>query len=304
MTIRPIETERDAPEVVSLLQETDPTKVVDIAAYLHRDRTTPERADRRTWAAVVDGRIVGRVLVMRNFFTAGSTKAVFEVLVREAYRGRGIGGSLYETGLSYAGEIGVDGLMAKFHESDAGTAFAKRRGFELARAEAKSVLDPAKVTELPPADLDLRPVADVDPRLVYQVDLESSLDIPQIEQMDDIPYDEWVGHVLEYPQFTAEGSFCAMVDGVAAATSFLIVNRETGRAANMFTGTLRAYRGRGLARAVKLATTHWAAANGVTQIFTNNDETNAAMLAINRSLGYRPAGREVEWLKELPSQAR
>jgi RimJ/RimL family protein N-acetyltransferase len=67
----------------------------------------------------------------------------------------------------------------------------------------------------------------------------------------------------------------------------------------MFTGTLRAYRGRGLARAAKLATTQWAAANGVRQIVTDNDETNAAMLAINRSLGYQPAGRKVDWLKAL-----
>jgi GNAT superfamily N-acetyltransferase len=304
MTIRPIEAEQDAAEVVALLRETNPTILIDVPTYLHRDRTTPDRAERRTWAAVVDGRIVGRVLVMRNFFTAGSTKAILEVVVREPFRRRGIGGSLFETGLSYARGLGVDAVMAKFHETDAGIAFATAYGFELARAEAKSVLDPATVTEQPAGGLDLRPVADVDPRLVYQVDVESSLDIPQIEQMDDIPYDEWIGHVLEYPLFSAEGSFCAIVDGVAAATSFLCVDAATGRGLNMFTGTLRAYRGRGLARAVKLATTRWAATNGVTQIFTNNDETNAAMLAVNRSLGYRPAGREVEFLKELSRPRR
>jgi len=32
---------------------------------------------------------------------------------------------------------------------------------------------------------------------------------------------------------------------------------------------------------------------------TNNDETNAPMLAINRRLGYRPSGRRVEDLKHL-----
>jgi RimJ/RimL family protein N-acetyltransferase len=67
----------------------------------------------------------------------------------------------------------------------------------------------------------------------------------------------------------------------------------------MITGTSRDYRGRGLALAVKLASTHWAAANGITQIVTTNDERNAAMLAINRRLGYQHASRRVEYLKDL-----
>jgi RimJ/RimL family protein N-acetyltransferase len=66
----------------------------------------------------------------------------------------------------------------------------------------------------------------------------------------------------------------------------------------MFTATGREYRGRGLALAVKLASTRWAAENGITQLVTTNDETNAPMLAINRRLGYRPAGRRVEYLAE------
>ena len=130
----------------------------------------------------------------------------------------------------------------------------------------------------------------VDPRLVYDVDLEATLDMPQTEAIDHIPYDEWEQHVLHHPSFTAEGSFVAIVDGVAAAVSLLIADVESGRAHNMFTGTLRAYRGRGLALDVKLASIQWAAAQGITMMATNNDETNAPMLAINRRLGYVPAG--------------
>ena len=66
---------------------------------------------------------------------------------------------------------------------------------------------------------------------------------------------------------------------------------------NWLTGTRRAYRGRGLALAVKLASIHWAAENGITRMLTFNDETNAPMLAINRRLGYKPIGRRVELLK-------
>jgi RimJ/RimL family protein N-acetyltransferase len=86
---------------------------------------------------------------------------------------------------------------------------------------------------------------------------------------------------------------------VAAAVSLLIADEESGRGANMFTGTQRAYRGRGLGLAVKLASIAWAREHGITQIATRNDETNAPMLAINRRLGYVPGGRRVEWLKPL-----
>jgi RimJ/RimL family protein N-acetyltransferase len=98
--------------------------------------------------------------------------------------------------------------------------------------------------------------------------------------------------------FAADGSFVAFADGVAAAVSLVIADIPSGRAHSMFTGTLRAYRGRGLALAAKLASIRWAAANGIAMMATANDETNAPMLAINRRLGYRPAGRRVEWLKE------
>jgi GNAT superfamily N-acetyltransferase len=123
--------------------------------------------------------------------------------------------------------------------------------------------------------------------------------MPSTEPIDELPYEEWVGHVLEHPLFTAEGSFVAMVDGVAAAVSLLLADEESGRGANMFTGTQRAYRGGGLGLAVKLASIEWARSHGITQIATSNDETNAPMLAINRRLGYQPAGRRVEYLKDL-----
>jgi GNAT superfamily N-acetyltransferase len=70
-------------------------------------------------------------------------------------------------------------------------------------------------------------------------------------------------HVLEFPLFVPEGSFVAMVDGIEAAVSLLV-----------------------------------AAEHGITQISTDNDETNAPMLAINRRLGYKPVGRRVEYLRE------
>jgi GNAT superfamily N-acetyltransferase len=91
---------------------------------------------------------------------------------------------------------------------------------------------------------------------------------------------------------------------VAAFDPRQIQHVDETATADLFTGTLPEYRGRGLALAVKLASLRWAAARGVTRVFTSNDETNAPMLAVNRRLGYRPVGRGVEYLAEREGLSR
>ena len=298
-SIRELDPERDAADIVELLLEAIPNGVFSREAWLHRVRTIPERAQQAGWVAVDGDKVVGNGWAFRTFFSEGSTSAQCNVTVRTSHRRRGVGSALFERVLAHLETLGVTSVLAGFPESDASVAFATERGFRQERAEAESVLDPRTVDERPSPDVDLRAVADIDPHLAYEADIAATRDMPSTETIDEIPYDEWVGHVLEYPFFSAEGSFVAMVDGVAAAVSLLIADEESGRGSNMFTGTQRAYRGRGLGLAVKLASIAWANEHGITQIATRNDETNAPMLAINRRLGYIPAGRRVEWLREL-----
>jgi RimJ/RimL family protein N-acetyltransferase len=51
----------------------------------------------------------------------------------------------------------------------------------------------------------------------------------------------------------------------------------------------RAWRGRGIAKSLKLAEIAWAHANGIKRLTASNEERNAPMLRLNESLGYRPA---------------
>jgi GNAT superfamily N-acetyltransferase len=302
MTIRDLDPERDANDIVELLREAFPYGIFSRDSWLHRVRTIPERAEQAGWVAEDGGKVVGNGWAFRTFFSEGSTSAQCSVNVRASHRRRGIGNDLYERVFAHLETLGATSALASFPESDAGVAFATGHGFHEERAEAESALDPRTVDELPAPDFDLRSLAVADPRLAYEVDLAATRDMPSTEVIDEIPYEEWVGHVLEYPLFSAEGSYVAVVDGVGAAVSLLIADGQSGRGANMFTGTLRAYRGRGLGLAVKLASIEWAKAHGITQIVTRNDETNAPMLAINRRLGYVPAGRRVEYLKKLVTE--
>jgi GNAT superfamily N-acetyltransferase len=296
VVIRELDLERDAADIVAVVRATQPLALVSVDAVVHRWRTLPARARARPLVAEVAGRVVGRGDAGLNFFGGDDASTFISLGVLPAYRRRGIGGALHDAALAYAQSLGAPQVTAQFDENADGVAFARARGWREVRAEQWSVLDPRTVTEPLPAGVDLRPATELDPRALHHVDMEATLDMPQVDPPAPIPYDEWLDHVWRHPLFSFEGSFGAVVDGAVAAVSLLTTD-GAGRGGNMFTGTLRAYRGRGLAVAVKLATTHWAAANGITQIVTTNDETNAPMLAINRRLGYRRAGRRVEYAR-------
>jgi GNAT superfamily N-acetyltransferase len=59
------------------------------------------------------------------------------------------------------------------------------------------------------------------------------------------------------------------------------------------TAVARAWRGRGLATALKRATIAWAAGHGLESLISNNDVDNAPMLAVNARLGYVAQADEV-----------
>jgi RimJ/RimL family protein N-acetyltransferase len=78
----------------------------------------------------------------------------------------------------------------------------------------------------------------------------------------------------------------------------LSVDPGTRRDRNEGTATAAAHHGLGLATLAKLAQLRWAAANGIDQVVTDNDERNAPILAINRRLGYEPFTERRGYLKE------
>jgi GNAT superfamily N-acetyltransferase len=296
-SIRETEDEHDVDDILELWREALPTDVISRDSWLHYGRMLPPESQLGDWVAEEDGRVVGTAYVFLGFGSSDGS-AHCRVIVRASHRGRGIGRALFDRIEAHAAAVGAERLLADFEESAAGVAFAESLGFRQTRAEQTAVLDPRTVQTPPPADADLRPLRDVDPRFAYEVDMEAMLDMPSTEEFERMEYDDWAGYVLEHPLLSRDGSFVAVVGGAPAAVSLLIADRESGRASSMFTGTMRAHRGRGLGVAVKLASIDWAARNGIVQLATRNDETNAPMLAINRRLGYRPAARRVEYLRD------
>ena len=117
---------------------------------------------------------------------------------------------------------------------------------------------------------------------------QSVLDVPADESPDQVEYDQWVERYWKSPDFDLGASYAACVDGRAVAVTYTAADYPGGRAANAFTGVLPEYRGRGLARLVKLAAIRHLTEHDVTLLVTDNDERNAPMLAVNERLGFQP----------------
>jgi mycothiol synthase len=91
----------------------------------------------------------------------------------------------------------------------------------------------------------------------------------------------------------------ALHDDRAVALSYLRFPPVRGSVWTGFTCCDRAYRGRGIARAIKLQSLAQAVDLGIPVVYTANDSENAPMLHINERLGYRRRPGFVGLLKRV-----
>jgi GNAT superfamily N-acetyltransferase len=299
--IRPFE-DRDAEPVAALLATNTPW-LYTAAGIRHRLAALPPRAHRATWVAEVDDAIVGWGEAEFDWTAERSDVGTLWVLVDPSHRRRGYGSELFERGAEHLHAHDAGELRSwSFAE---GETFLEQRGFQRARVERLSAVDPRTVDtsgldSLPP-DVRVVALADVLDRLpeVHALFAEAFADMPADHPERNVPYDEWLSETIGDPHLSREGSAVVLVTDEPAALSWVGVDREHGFAEQHLTGTARAHRRRGLARFAKLAVARWCAREGIVRLATGNDSTNAGMLAINTELGFRPFAEETEWVKRI-----
>ena len=130
----------------------------------------------------------------------------------------------------------------------------------------------------PPAGIAIAPMAEYedDPTPVFEVDKASAVDEPGPSDFSGITYETWRRLIWDAPDGDHEVSVVVTADGVVVGTSFLYVDRETGRAMNAGTGVVRPFRGRGLAFLMKQHSLGRAAASGVTGHLRGGPELHSA----------------------------
>jgi GNAT superfamily N-acetyltransferase len=135
-------------------------------------------------------------------------------------------------------------------------------------------------------------------RRLHRLDIETSRDMPMSDEFTDMPFEDWRKQLLEAPSLTTERIWIAL-DGKRQVGLAYLARRGERVGLNWFTGVDREYRGKGIARTLKLRTVEWARENGLDWIYTGNEMSNAPMLAINIEMGYEALPVSIEMVKEL-----
>ena len=292
----------DAQRMAALLGSIYDDRMITVAGVRHRQASI--RPDERvgTWLAERDGELVGWAVGGLDTFASASTAAFAGVVVHPDHRREGIGSALWEVVTAHLDEIGARRVVAH-SRSDADTnAFAAGRGFTLEATQTASEVDPRTIP--PPAaapeGMEIVPMSRFvdDPEAVFVADRESMLDEPGPSDFSGVTYETWRRLIWDVPDADRELSVVALAGGSVVGTSFLYSDRTQGRAANAGTGVIPAFRGRGLGLLMKRHSLTRAAAAGITRVITQNDDTNAPMLAINARLGYEPFAVGHAWVLE------
>jgi GNAT superfamily N-acetyltransferase len=293
--------EADAAAVAALELAVNPHQVVTPALVWQRASRRIEREQLRTLVAELDGEIAGYAHAGFEWSVPTPGKGRFWIGVRPERRGRGIGSRLYEEIERHLLSGGAWRLRTWVDADPAGALFLERRGFAPGDADIVSELDlRTTVLEEPvvPAGLRLAPIAEARVEDLYAICAAGELDMPGDEPETELSLADWKQDDFGAPDLSHEGSFAAFDRDRAVSLAFLTDDPERRLGYNQMTATLPGYRRRGLALAVKLASARWAAGAGLERLVTENDSTNAGMLAVNARLGYRPLYEQVSWLRE------
>lgn len=307
--IRPFD-RRDGRAVSALLRALVPEWVMTERGLLDWIESTPERARLRTWVAEDGREVVAFGEAGLRWESSDEGVADFWVGVLPLARRRGTGGALYALTERHLAAEGARTLQTFVRGDEDGERFLAAHGFRKTRREQCWLLDPRTtdpraMSELAAAKaaegfrvVPLRELRD-HPEELYPVYREAHGDIPSDHREDNMSFEEWRRAVFDYADLDFDASHLVLAGRKPASFALVAVDREGRRATHMMTGTARDFRHRGLARLAKLATIRWAAENGVTALVTENDTTNADMLALNEHLGYRPTSTFQYFARDL-----
>lgn len=272
--------------------------VIEPEAIEHSRATIPMFHD---WLALLDGEPVGAGSCSLNLGMEEDTAAFAVACVLPRARGQGVGTAIYRQVSEHARSLGKSELVTWGYEDDAGgVAFAALHGFVVVRRKPalRLVLDgyPRPTVDLP-QDIVITTLAE-SPELaegVWQTASEAMPDIPSYSvPMSAGSLEEFVARSFAGPRYIPEATFVAVRGGAVVGYAQLAwMSRASGMADHAMLAVRRAWRGRGIAKALKARQITWALDNGLTELRTGNDERNASARAVNANFAYTPLPDQV-----------
>ena len=286
--------ENELPRWVAVVNATEPEPANEdglVADFLDWKRQAPQTV----WLlAEEDGKAVGAGRLTPGWHSPpGVARA--DVRVRMEARERGLGAALLEELQQRAEALGVPTLDGEVRDDDhESLAWAEQRGFREIGRSVRLALDltaiEAPAVE-PPEGIEVVTWAER-PELargIYEVACEAYPDEPGSADVEMQPFEAWLSQDMQGSGDRPDAVFVALAGGEVAGYAKLSMSVRQGYVMHDMTGVKRAFRGRGIASALKRAEIAWAKREGYRTLETFNDEENAPIRALNEKHGYRPA---------------
>jgi GNAT superfamily N-acetyltransferase len=214
-------------------------------------------------------------------------------------RRHGVGSELVRALSEHARVLGLTDVSGFVDAAEPGSiAFAQRYGLQQVDFQLQQVRE---VGDEPPSELrgiELLPLGKRRDEL-----LQAAWPLAE-EAYAEFPVEGELGFTLEWwlrsEATVPAGSFVAFELGEVVGYAGLTEHADEATVEHGLTAVGRDHRRRGIGRALKRAQLHWAAQNGVRALVTWTQQRNDAMQALNRSLGYRDAGKVLTMHGTLP----
>ncbi|MGC4943433.1 GNAT family N-acetyltransferase [Kribbella sp. DT2] len=206
------------------------------------------------------------------------------LIVHPDHRGRGVGTALLDAAHERLKEGGA--VTSRVFADPASIGWASQWGYRETRRVHYASMAPGDAPELPPLPdgLRLTPLNELDPRQLYEADEIAQRTKPGDAKITARPYESWLAGTWSSPAIVLDLSMALADD--TRVIGFTLGNGDHEKIWSQMTATLPEFRGRGLAKLVKCAALHRAAAAGVTGMYTANYDGNGPMIAVNEWLGY------------------
>ena len=243
--------------------------------------------------AVASGEDVGAGVGVAGWHARPQT-AHIEAWALPAVRGRGVGSALLGELTRWSARNGCTAVETPVAEDDgASVAWVQHRGFVEVGRDSRLVLDLGPIEApavAPPDGIEIVAWADR-PGLeeaMYEVYLEAEPDIPGEEETEPPSLEQWLANDMRGVADRPEAVFVALSGSeVVGFAKLALPARWTGTAHHDLTGVRRAWRGRGIAGALKRAQIRWAKEQGYRRLVTSNEERNEPIRRLNARHGYR-----------------
>lgn len=287
----------------------------------HRERLRAGGyADVFAVAETPDGQVVGYAHHQQMPGQANPDRFRVFVGVAPEWHGQGVGRALFAHAAAQLTGRGARAAETFAREHDNRVIdFLVRRGFREAMRAWENRLDPSRFDPAPfapylervaAAGITITTLAEEqhrDPDAVskaYELHNAVEADIPSASPFQAQPFERFMEHNVGGPNALLDAYFLATAGDAYVGEAVLRKPVLGTHLTHDTTGVRRAYRGRGIAMALKLATIAYARAHGCTQIRTWNEVNNAGMLTINERLGFVRQPAWITFEKTLAAGSR